>query len=83
MCNCAIISNWFYCRLADSIFYRTNWDWTIAMIQLLFLIGVSVILQTIIGDEDFSIFVKLVVFLWLIQFITHNLKYIGSIFLIG
>mgnify|MGYP003390537998 FL=1 len=53
------------------------------MIQLLFLIGFSVILQTIIGDEDFSIFVKLVVFLWLIQFITHNLKYIGSIFLIG
>ena len=53
------------------------------MIQLLFLIGVSVILQTIIGDEDFSIFVKLVVFLCLIQFITHNLKYISSIFLIG
>ena len=53
------------------------------MIQLLILIGFSVILQTIIGDEDFSIFVKLVVFLWLIQFITHNLKYIGAIFLIG
>ena len=69
--------------MAYSIFYRTNRDGQITMIQLLFLIGFSVILQTIIGDEDFSIFVKLVVFLWLIQFITHNLKYIGSIFLIG
>ncbi|WP_431029865.1 hypothetical protein [Lysinibacillus sp. LZ02] len=53
------------------------------MIQLLYLIVFSVILQTIIGDEDFSTFVKLAVFLWLIQFIAQNVKYIGSIFLIG
>ncbi len=53
------------------------------MTELLYIILFSVVLQAILGKEDFSTFVKLAVFLWMFEFIASHIKYIGAIFLIG